>query len=81
MLLSGGIAVNTDAENSSKTSRSQESTRAPAETEWQRRKRLAAVFGDVLPETTGDERAGGRAGDEGRSDDWYLAQRPPHHGG
>lgn len=49
----------------------------PSETEWQRRKRLAAVFGDVLPDTTGDE----RGQDSGKSDDWYRDQRPPHHGG
>lgn len=48
-----------------------------AESDWQRRKRLAAVFGDVLPETTGDER-GERSG---TSDEWYRSQRPPHHGG
>ena len=27
-----------------------------AETEWERRKRLAAVFGDALPDITSDER-------------------------
>ncbi|WP_246415877.1 hypothetical protein [Nocardioides luti] len=57
----------------------------PAETDWQRRKRLAAVFGDVLPDTTSDERdpgAGHRA-DGGREDPgetWLKAQVPPHHG-
>ena len=29
----------------------------PAEPEWVRRKRLAAVFGDVLPDQTSDDRA------------------------
>ncbi|MDN5896716.1 MAG: hypothetical protein L0H93_22195 [Nocardioides sp.] len=51
--------------------------RTEGETDWQRRKRLAAVFGDVLPEITSDER-GER---DGRSDEWYRSQRPPHHGG
>jgi hypothetical protein len=50
------------------------------ETPEQRRRRLAAVFGDVLPETTSDEREPGET--EGRSgDDWLRAQVPPHHGG
>jgi hypothetical protein len=54
-----------------------------AETDWERRRRLAAVFGDVLPETTRDERdreePSTGAGD-GRGDDWLRAQVPPHHG-
>lgn len=58
------------------------------ETDWQRRKRLAAIFGDVLPDTTADERdpgAGGGSGDgaAGREDPgetWLKAQVPPHHG-
>ncbi|ANH37124.1 hypothetical protein I601_0673 [Nocardioides dokdonensis FR1436] len=50
------------------------------ETEWQRRRRLAEVFGDALPETTSDERAPeeARAAD---TDAWLKAQVPPHHGG
>jgi hypothetical protein len=47
------------------------------ETEWQRRKRLAAVFGDVLPETTSDERD---ESDSGTSEEWLKRQVPPHHG-
>jgi hypothetical protein len=47
---------------------------------WERRRRLAEVFGDVLPETTGDERAPGRPEDESASDAWLRAQVPPHHG-
>jgi hypothetical protein len=46
--------------------------------EWQRRRRLAKVFGEVLPETTSDERAAG-AGRTGESDQWYRENRPPHH--
>ena len=49
------------------------------ETPEQRRRRLAAVFGDVLPEITTDERD--PADDGGSSgDDWLRAQVPPHHG-
>ena len=54
------------------------------ETEWERRKRLAAVFGDVLPETTKDERdpdeSAGRPACEEPGDTWLRAQVPPHHG-
>lgn len=54
----------------------------PDETDWERRKRLAAVFGDVLPETTQDERDPGeaRASGEEATDAWLRAQVPPHHG-
>ncbi|WP_205474050.1 hypothetical protein [Nocardioides sp. SYSU D00038] len=49
------------------------------EPDWKRRRRLAEVFGDVLPETTSDERdpesPGGDPGEE-----WLKAQVPPHHG-
>lgn len=51
---------------------------ANQETEWQRRRRLAEVFGEVLPETTSDER---EPGDEPKDPDaWLRAQVPPHHG-
>ena len=56
---------------------------APAEPDWQRRRRLAAVFGDVLPETTSDERdpeTAAAAADEDAGDTWRRAQVPPHHG-
>ena len=46
------------------------------ESEWVRRRRLAAVFGDVVPEQTSDD-AGPRGG---KGDDWYREQVPPHHG-
>jgi hypothetical protein len=49
------------------------------EPDWARRKRLAAVFGDVLPETTGDERAPREEGGD-RGEDWLRRQVPPHHG-
>ncbi len=55
----------------------------PAEPEWQRRRRLAAVFGDVLPATTSDERdpeTAAEAAGEDAGDRWLRAQVPPHHG-
>ena len=45
----------------------------------ERRRRLAEVFGDVLPETSSDERPEG-ADDTRRDDTWYRENRPPHHG-
>ena len=33
------------------------------ESEWERKRRLAAVFGDVLPDTTSDEREPGHSPD------------------
>ncbi|GAB2658598.1 hypothetical protein GCM10027271_16600 [Saccharopolyspora gloriosae] len=54
------------------------------ETERQRRRRLAEIFGEVLPQTTSDERSEGpdrREGDQRETDRWYRENRPPHHGG
>ncbi len=49
-----------------------------------RRKRIAEVFGDVLPDTTSDERdagtSGAEAADEAARDAWFRDQVPPHHG-
>lgn len=57
----------------------QETARAAAE----RRRRMAAIFGDPLPERTRDELADGDtdavAGGSG-DDDWLRSQVPPHHG-
>jgi len=50
------------------------------ESEWERRRRLEAVFGDVLPETTSDERDPEAPSDEDAGDRWLRAQVPPHHG-
>lgn len=51
-----------------------------SEAEWRRRRRLAEIFGEVLPDTTSDERDPGR-GDGGRDpDEWLRSQVPPHHG-
>jgi len=44
-----------------------------------RRRRLAEVFGDVLPDTTTDERSADQGADDRES--WYRENRPPHHGG
>ncbi|MDT7626039.1 MAG: hypothetical protein QOF99_6940 [Pseudonocardiales bacterium] len=45
-----------------------------------RRRRLAEVFGDVLPEATSDDRS--ESGPPAGADDrWYTENRPPHHGG
>jgi len=59
--------------------------RATDDAEWRRRRRLAEVFGDVLPETTSDERepgSSGQAADAGgeAGDRWLREQVPPHHG-
>lgn len=46
-----------------------------------RRRRRERVFGEVLPESTSDDRdtgAGDRAG--GGHDDWLRSNVPPHHG-
>ena len=52
--------------------------RDEALTEAARRRRRAAVFGEVLPEVTGDERDD--AGERPGSEEWLRAQVPPHHG-
>lgn len=51
------------------------------EPEWVRRRRLAAVFGDVLPDTTGDERDPAAGEPEPSGERWLKEQVPPHHGG
>lgn len=53
--------------------------------DWVRRRRLALVFGDVLPDQTKDELSEGvptrsDADRAGKGDDWYREQVPPHHG-
>jgi hypothetical protein len=50
------------------------------ESDWEKRRRLAAVFGDVLPETTSDERDPQSPSDDEAGDRWLRAQVPPHHG-
>lgn len=38
------------------------------------------VFGDVLPETTSDERTPEETGSEDASEEWLRRNVPPHHG-
>lgn len=53
-----------------------------AEAAAERRRRLAEVFGDVLPEQTSDDAEPGEPGaDGGARDDWLRGEVPPHHGG
>lgn len=57
----------------------------PAEqspSDWERRRRLAEIFGDVLPDTTRDERDDDRPRpkDADPSEEWLKSQVPPHHG-
>jgi hypothetical protein len=53
----------------------------PADDEVARRRRLAEVFGDVLPDPTSDERDDADSGgEEAARDAWYRDQVPPHHG-
>lgn len=49
--------------------------------EWERKRRLAEVFGDTEPETTSDERDPEHRSSGGRGDAWLREQVPPHHGG
>ncbi|GAB3201205.1 hypothetical protein GCM10027062_22730 [Nocardioides hungaricus] len=51
----------------------------PAESDWERRKRRAEVFGDPMPDTTRDERGDAPERDD-ESDRWLREQVPPHHG-
>jgi hypothetical protein len=54
----------------------------PQESAWERRKRLAEVFGDTLPDTTSDARDPDATApsDEDLGETWLKAQVPPHHG-
>jgi hypothetical protein len=53
----------------------------PARTELseQQRRRLAEVFGEVLPATTSDERDDREDAPGQNPDARFLADRPPHH--
>ncbi len=44
-----------------------------------RRRRLAEVFGDVLPDQTSDDTPETEARPEG-NEEWLKRQVPPHHG-
>ena len=49
------------------------------EPDWERERRLARIFGDVLPDATRDDRDEPQVAERG-SDAWLRAQVPPHHG-
>ena len=49
------------------------------EQDWERRRRLAEAFGEVLPDTTADERDDSPGRERG-ADTWLREQVPPHHG-
>lgn len=49
----------------------------PSSVSGDRARRLAEIFGDVLPESTGDDRDPPTA--QGGDDSWYTENRPPHH--
>ncbi|WP_204164666.1 hypothetical protein [Nocardioides daejeonensis] len=51
------------------------------EQEWQRRRRLARIFGDVLPDSTSDDRDPEDPRSSRDSEEWLKRQVPPHHGG
>lgn len=51
----------------------------------ERRRRLAEIFGEVLPEqTTDDQGSSGdgaeRCSEQQAQEDWLRSQVPPHHG-
>lgn len=46
----------------------------------ERRRRLAEVFGDVLPEQTRDDLETSTERDLNASEEWLKRQVPPHHG-
>lgn len=51
----------------------------------ERRRRLAEIFGDVLPEQTADDTAEASDPSDRRTpelvqEDWLKSQIPPHHG-
>ncbi|MEB3366170.1 hypothetical protein [Saccharopolyspora mangrovi] len=45
--------------------------------ERDKRRRLAEIFGDVLPETTSDDRP--ERSTVSTRESWYRENRPPHH--
>lgn len=55
--------------------------RSDAAAELARRRRLAELFGEVLPEDTADDRLDRGHGGGALDERWYLENRPPHHDG
>ena len=54
--------------------------KSPTPEERERRRRLAEIFGDVLPEQTKDDADEPESRPDG-GDEWLRRQVPPHHGG
>jgi len=54
--------------------------KSPTPEERERRRRLAEIFGDVLPEQTKDDADEPDSRPDG-ADEWLRRQVPPHHGG
>jgi hypothetical protein len=52
---------------------------ARTELSEQQRRRIAEVFGDVLPATTSDERDDRENAPDQDADARFLVDRPPHH--
>ncbi len=49
--------------------------------DWERRRKLAEIFGDVEPSVTSDERDDvAPEARESAGDRWLRSQVPPHHG-
>ena len=50
----------------------------------ERRRRMAEIFGDVIPEQTSDDSdedtEPGRRTEKQAQEDWLRSQVPPHHG-
>ncbi len=69
-----------DADDSSPSAEEAAAEEAAHTDTWERQRRLEEVFGDVLPETTRDERGAARPEGESASDAWLRSQVPPHHG-
>ena len=67
--------------NDPRTSASSGASPADPSAETERKRRLAKVFGDVLPDGTADDRpeSWGDPG-SGSTDEWYRSEVPPHHG-
>jgi hypothetical protein len=78
-----GPPANEGSDTSATSSPRKNATAKKVESDWERKRRLAEIFGDVLPSTTRDERDPGSAGDkrQSASEAWLLSQVPPHHGG
>ncbi|GAA4120740.1 hypothetical protein GCM10022215_24690 [Nocardioides fonticola] len=69
----------TAADDERAAAQPQPQPQAQPEPEWKRRRRLAEIFGDTMPETTSDERDPAEARKRD-GDTWLKDQVPPHHG-